>query len=143
MRLFFLGLVLVWGWAVPAQAQNSITVPEQSWCIHEGSTIWSARNPRQHDLARLTVDVRCLDDEPTWVRVKAETRCGRALCTWSFAEEAQIEGGRLIAIFWTFTATRMMRVELTGNQISVFVENTYNQTDRESDTLRATMRLDG
>jgi hypothetical protein len=69
------------------------------------------------------------------VRVKAETRCGRTLCTWSFAEEAEANGPSLRAVFFTFTATRLMRLDLTGHQINVEVTNDYNQPGRASDTM--------
>ncbi|MEQ8656886.1 MAG: hypothetical protein RIC24_06225 [Hyphomicrobiales bacterium] len=118
-----------------------LTVPEPDWCLHQGESVWEARRPAQNALARITIDLRCVDDVVSGVRVKAETRCGRALCTWSFAEEAGVDGPTLNAVFFTFTATRLMRLMLTGNQVNVEVLNNYNQPGRTSDTMSGQFTL--
>lgn len=137
-RLGFAVMVLVgvsyFGTTTMTHAQ-AITVPEPDWCLYQGQTIWDARRPAQNELARITVDLRCIEDVVSGVRVKAETRCGRTLCTWSFAEEAEVEGASLRAVFFTFTATRAMRLVLTGNQVNVEVVNDYNQPGRASDRM--------
>lgn len=118
-----------------------LTVPEPDWCLHQGQSVWEARRPAQNALARITIDLRCIDDVVSGVRVKAETRCGRALCTWGFAEEAEVDGASLNAVFFTFTATRVMRLVVTGNQVNVEVVNNYNQPGRAGDRLSGQLML--
>lgn len=139
MRWFLVILALLF--AAPAFAQSELTVPAPNWCAHPGTSVWEARRPAQNALARITIDLTCLEEAVTSVRVKAETRCGRALCTWSFAEQAQTEGPAVRALFFTFAATRLMTLQLTGDQISVVVENDYNQPGKPSDSSQAIMRL--
>ncbi len=138
----FVCLLLVLLCVPPVFAQTSLTVPAPNWCVHKGTSVWQARRPEQNALARITIDLACFDDVVDLVRVKAETRCGRALCTWSFSEEARAEGPALDALFFTFAATRVMTLQLSGNQINVLVENDYNQPGRASDTVQAQMWLE-
>ncbi|MFK7791684.1 MAG: hypothetical protein AB8B88_03330 [Devosiaceae bacterium] len=142
MRYFLAVAVILSSLPSMALAQANLTVPAPNWCLHEGTSVWQARRPAQNDLARLTIDLRCIDDVVSGVRVKAETRCGRALCTWSFAEEATVSGPAIEAFFLTFSATRKMTVQLSGDQISLVVENDYNQPGRQTDTTQTMMWLD-
>lgn len=145
MRWFVLALMVLVGvpdMGAPNVAHAQVlTVPEPDWCFHQGQSVWEARRPAQNALARITIDLRCIDDVVSGVRVKAETRCGRALCTWGFAEEAEVDDASLRAVFFTFTATRVMRLVVTGNQVNVEVVNNYNQPGRESDTLTGQLML--
>lgn len=118
-----------------------LTVPEPDWCLHQGQSVWEARRPAQNAMARITIDLRCIDDVVSGVRVKAETRCGRALCTWGFAEEAEVDGASLRAVFFTFTATRVMRLVVTGNQVNADVVNDYNQPGRAGDRMSGQFTL--
>lgn len=127
--------------AAAVSAQNSLTTAAPNWCAHEGSTVWEANRPAQNALARVTLDIDCVDDRVRTVAVKAETRCGRSLCSWSFAERAQAEGPALRALFFTYSATRLMSLHLSGEQISVVVENDYNQPGRLSDSAQAILTL--
>ena len=120
-----------------ALAQSTRLPAASPWCQHEGETHWLARRPPQNALARITVHVACAQGSVQQVRIKAETRCGRVFCDWNYAERASVDGPALEAIFVTFTATRLMRAQLSGDQISVVVENSYNQPGRADDSLQA------
>lgn len=133
MRLIAM-LLMLCGLPSAVQAQ-ALTVPAPDWCLYQGQTVWDAERPAQNELARITIDLRCIDGVVSGVRVKAETRCGRVLCTWSFAEEAEVDGPSLRAVFFTFTATRTMRLEVLGNQVSAEVINDYRHEGRETDTM--------
>lgn len=128
--------------ATNGQAQTRLAVPAPSWCLHEGVSHWRANRPAQNALSRITLEIACNAGAVNSVRVKADTRCGRALCTWSYAEEARIEGMAVQAMFITFTATRVMTIELSGDQISLSVENHYNQAGRAKDSMQAILWLD-
>lgn len=141
MRLILVPCLLLMATPGVPVAQTVLTMPEPDWCQHQGESVWEAQRPAQNELARITIDLRCIDDVVSGVRVKAETRCGRALCTWNFAEEAEVDGPTLNAVFFTFTATRVMRLALTGNQVNVDVVNNYNQPGRESDTVSGQFTL--
>lgn len=112
------------------------------WCTFDGESIWRDDGADQNELGRITVQLRCLDGLVVGVRVLAETRCGRTLCTWNWSEEASVDGSAINAVFFTFSATRVMRIQLAGDRINVEVENDYNQAGRESDSLRASLVLD-
>lgn len=115
---------------------------ENPWCAHPGLSVWAASRPAQNALAQVTLDIACSRGQVVGVRVKAETRCGRMLCTWSFAEVAQANGAVIEAVFFTFSATRTMHIQLAGNAISVDTANDYNQEGRASDTVRARLVLE-
>jgi len=142
MRLLAGFLLYFAAMAATGQAQTGLTVPAPSWCLHEGESHWRANRPAQNALSRITLEIICDDGVVLSLRVKADTRCGRALCTWSFAEDARIEGSSLRAIFITFTAVRVMDIQLAGDQISVAVENHYSQAERANDTMQAILWLD-
>lgn len=127
---------------VPAVAQGTAIDLESDWCAHAGETVWEAPRPAQNDLARVTLDLRCREGAVAAFRVKAETRCGRALCTWSWAERAQLAGPALEAVFFTFTATRTMQLHADGDRLSVEVTNDYNQPGRATDTIRTILVRD-
>jgi hypothetical protein len=128
--------------ATGGHAQTRLTVPAPNWCLHEGRSVWEANRPAQNALARITLELACNEGAVVSVRVKTDTRCGRVLCTWSYAEEAQVDGTAIQAVFFTFTATRLMTIQLSGDQIGVIVENDYNQPGRETDTMQAMLWLD-
>ncbi|MEM1286168.1 MAG: hypothetical protein AAGH43_12335 [Pseudomonadota bacterium] len=123
-----------------ALAQSPAT--PSAWCTFDGESVWRDRGADQNELGRITIELRCLDGVVTGVRVLAETRCGRTLCTWNWSEEARAEESAIAAIFATFSATRLMRIQLAGDRINVEVENDYNQAGRASDQMRASLVLD-
>ena len=124
----------------PIRAQTGAPDLASNWCAYAGESSWTANRPAQNALARITVQLRCMDDSVSGLRVKAETRCGRALCTWSWSEEAAADGVSLRAVFMTFTAARTMRLQMEGDQMNVEVVNDYNQPGRDTDMIRATLQ---
>ena len=128
--------------AQPGFAQTRITVPTPNWCAFEGQSVWRDRDARINALARLTIDLRCIQGEVVALRVLAETRCARTLCTWNFAERAEPDGEALRAVFFTFSATRVMTLQLTGQTVSATVVNDYNQAGRATDEMRARLVLE-
>ncbi len=130
------------GVSVPVQAQNRIAVPAASWCVHEGRSVWRDRNANAHELARVTLDIGCDAGVVTGLRVKAETRCGRTLCTWRYAEQTAIDGPILQALFFTFTATRLVELQLMGNYVTASVYNEYNQEGRPSQRMTTGLTLE-
>ncbi|MEM6382998.1 MAG: hypothetical protein AAF739_10010 [Pseudomonadota bacterium] len=102
-------------------------------------SVWTVDRPAQNALGRITIELSCVGDQVEALRVKADTRCGRVLCSWNWSEQAEQVGDALVAVFFTFSATRTMRLNLDDGRLSVFVDNQYNQTDRPSDTLTAQM----
>lgn len=145
MRLVLLAAVLLGliqvGLVQPGLAQTSLTVPPANWCLYDGESIWHDRRADAQDIARITIDIQCEDDRVARLRVKAETKCHPAYCSWNFAEDVFVDGGTIRALFLTFTARRTMRIQLAGNRINVEVENDYNQPGRMTDYLRATLPL--
>ena len=125
-----------------AQAQNRVAVPAPNWCLHEGRSVWRDRNANAHELARVTLDIGCDAGVVTGLRVKAETRCGRTLCTWRYAEQTAMDGPILQALFFTFTATRLVELQLLGNQITANVYNEYNQEGRPSQRMTTGLTLE-
>ncbi|MBV6657843.1 MAG: hypothetical protein KI785_08760 [Devosiaceae bacterium] len=128
--------------AGPAQAQSTPAAEPSLWCRVAGETIWSVARPAQNAVAEVTLELGCRQGDLISVRVKADTRCGRALCTWNWAEMTAVDGTALVAVFQTFSATRTMRLNLDGESLSVIVENAYNQPDRASDGMRAILSRD-
>lgn len=139
--IFVLAAGLFLGLTQPGFAQTQLTVPPANWCLHDGQSVWHDRRADRQDLARITIDIECEDNEVARLRVKSETKCHPAYCSWSFAEDVYVEGGTIRALFLTFSARRTMRIELAGNRINVEVENDYNQAGRVSETMRATLPL--
>lgn len=140
MRLVLLALLLL-GMIQPGLTQTSLTVPPANWCLYDGESIWHDRRADAQEIARITIDIECEGNEVARLRVKAETKCRPAYCSWNFAEDVFVDGGTIRALFLTFTARRTMRIQLAGNRINVEVENNYNQTGRTTDYLRATLPL--
>ncbi|MEM6712358.1 MAG: hypothetical protein AAF590_08750 [Pseudomonadota bacterium] len=141
VHAIILGAVLLTLGALhPVTAQTRIEVP-RAWCAFDGESVWRERRVPINELARLSVDLTCRGGVPMSVRVKAETQCARTLCSWGFAEFAEVEGSTLQAIFITFSATRRMTAELSGQTVSITVENDYNQAGRAGDTMRARLTL--
>lgn len=141
MVRFIVVLTVLLGFSPAAHAQTQLTVPPPNWCIHEGESVWHDRRVELQALARITLDIECYQGEVARLRVKTETRCRPAYCSWSFAEDVFVDGGTIHALFLTFTARRSMRIELAGNWINVEVENDYHQTGRASDQMRASLPL--
>lgn len=123
-------------------AQSSITMPAPNWCVHEGESVWRDRDANAHELARITLDIGCDGGVVTGLRVKAETRCGRTLCTWRYAEQTAMDGSTVQALFFTFTATRLVELQLLGNHLSAEVYNEYNQQGRPSQRMTTGLILE-
>lgn len=143
MRLFALCALLIASVAAPQAsfAQAQLTMPPANWCIHDGESVWHDRRVDRQEIARITIDIECEDDRVARLRVKTETKCHPAYCSWNFAEDVFVDGGTIRALFLTFTARRTMRIQLAGNRINVEVENDYNQSGRMTDYMRAMLPL--
>lgn len=137
--LLFTGLLL--SLTQHSFAQTQLTMPPADWCLHDGESVWHDRRADMRDLARITIDIECEGDRVARLRVKSETKCRPAYCSWNFAEDVIVDGGTIRALFLTFSARRAMRIELAGNRINVEVENDYNQSGRMTDYMRATLPL--
>lgn len=142
-RFLTLLALLIAGFGLPQQslAQTRLTMPPANWCVHDGESIWHDRRADMQDIARITIDIECEDDQVARLRVKTETKCRPAYCSWNFAEDVFVDGGTIRALFLTFTARRTMRIQLAGDRINVEVENNYNQSGRMTDYMRATLPL--
>lgn len=143
MRFFALCMLLIVSLAEPQNsfAQTQLIMPPANWCIHDGESVWHDRRADARDIARITIDIECEDDQVARLRVKTETKCRPAYCSWNFAEDVFVDGGTIRALFLTFTARRTMRIQLAGDWINVEVENDYNQSGRMTDYMRATLPL--
>lgn len=142
IRCLLLVALMIVGVMPQALAQTRLTVPPANWCLYEGQSIWHDRRVDAQEIARITIDIECEGNEVARLRVKTETKCRPAYCSWSFAEDVHVEGGTIRALFLTFTARRSMRIQLAGNRINVEVENDYNQSGRMTDYMRTTLPLE-
>ena len=142
LRFAVIGVLVVAGVWLDGSRSLAQTAAPSAWCTFDGKSVWRDRRADQNELGRLTVQLRCLDGVVIAVRVLAETRCGRTLCTWNWSEEASVEDTAIHAVFATFTATRLMRIQLAGDRVNVEVENDYNQAGRASDMMRASLVLE-
>jgi hypothetical protein len=142
IRILLFAALVVTGLAQPGLAQTQLTVPPADWCLHDGQSIWHDRRAAAREIARITIDVECQNGQVARMRVKTETKCRPAYCSWNFAEDVSVNSGTIRALFLTFTARRTMRIQLAGNRINVEVENDYNQAGRTTDYLRATLPLE-
>ncbi|GAB5509999.1 MAG: hypothetical protein Rhims3KO_14000 [Hyphomicrobiales bacterium] len=143
--LLCLGLVFAivpQGFVPQSLAQTRLTVPPANWCVYDGESIWHDRRVDAQEIARITIDIECEDNRVARLRVKTETKCRPAYCSWNFAEDVFVSGGTIRAVFLTFTAQRSMRIQLAGNRINVEVENDYNQAGRMTDYMRTTLPLE-
>jgi hypothetical protein len=138
VMLFLSGVTMVHAQSGAVDLQ----VTQADWCVHAGQSVWRDRAAPQTGLGRITLDLTCEEGVVTQLRVKAETRCGRMLCTWGFAEIARMDAGAVRAVFVTFTATRSMHLVLAGEQMNVDVLNEYHQSGREPVALRASLMLE-
>ncbi|MEM1288846.1 MAG: hypothetical protein AAGH60_10885 [Pseudomonadota bacterium] len=111
------------------------------WCAWDDQSVWDASSIGQGDIARLTVDVRCDASEPVLVRAKIETRCGRALCSWGWSDEAALIEGRLLAIFQTFSAQRTVEISLQDDVVRLEVHNDFRREDRADEFLLTELGL--
>ncbi|MCB1508503.1 MAG: hypothetical protein KDI98_07080 [Hyphomicrobiaceae bacterium] len=123
-------------WRHGADAQEAL--PALSCTDFPYAGIWVADRPDIGDLARITVEMDCIDDRLRALRIKAETRCHPRNCTFGWADTINARGTNEIrAIFHTFSATRTLAITVAGNRMLVDMENVYNQPGRSTDLATA------
>ncbi|WP_321500116.1 hypothetical protein [Breoghania sp.] len=107
-------------------------------CFIEATGNWVNRKARPGDVSRVEIQSHC-EDGQLLHRVRVKTKCSPRDCTWGWTR-GRVEGSRFVAYFSTFSAHRVVEMQVAGDNAIIYVSNDYHNARRQDENASFRLR---
>ncbi|WP_319772347.1 hypothetical protein [Breoghania sp.] len=107
-------------------------------CFIEATGNWVNPKARPGDVSRVEIQSHCKDSQLLH-RVRVKTKCSPRDCTWGWTR-GYVERGRFVASFSTFSAHRIVEMQVAGDNAIIYVSNDYHNARRQDENASFRLR---
>ncbi|WP_321343490.1 hypothetical protein [Breoghania sp.] len=117
----------------PAQAETIA-------CFIEATGTWVNPKARPGDVTTVEIQSHCEGGDLVH-RVRVKTKCAPRDCTWGWTK-GYVERGRFVASFSTFSAHRLIEMQVAGDNALIYVSNDYHNARRQDENASFRLKRD-